>query len=409
LNFELGSVCGWDASDAGVFISIDGQQLGGRVFNDSMLCVPDAINFLPFSSPIFQATANTTTIRFRGEGNCTALSVQIGGGCTNVGQLANPGVIGIDNISIEAVNSEANWTNPFSGTIEICPGQDTLLQASIGSSAATYLWNTGATTSSITVDESGYYEVTVTDGCVSGTHGVDVIQNELPDLDLGSDLLGCFPNGASLGQAGESIVWADGAFSTPRTVTATGLYTGTIQNTCGSSTDAVLVTLDSLLYADTLISMEICDGVAGEIELDYDNTFTWIWPDGENDSSYRFASTANFVLEVASACGSFDVAVDLTAINCTAGIFIPNSFTPDGDGINDVWLPVVNDVTIKTCSVYNRWGDEIFVSNNESPVWTGNFKGGPYFVQDHIYTYLLEYVDQSGNIQIAKGHITLIR
>jgi hypothetical protein len=158
LNFELGSVCGWDASDAGVFISIDGQQLGDRIFNDSMLCIPDAINFLPFSSPIFQATANTTTIRFRGQGNCTSLSVQIGGGCTNIGQPANPGVIGIDNITIEPVNSVSNWAIPFSGIIEICPGQDTLLQADIGSASAIYLWNTGATTSNIVVNASGYYE-----------------------------------------------------------------------------------------------------------------------------------------------------------------------------------------------------------------------------------------------------------
>jgi gliding motility-associated-like protein len=409
LNFELGSVCGWDGSDAGVYITIDGMQLGERIFNDSMLCNPGVINFMPFTSPIFQANSNTTTIRFRGEGRCTALSVSIGGGCSSIGQLANPGVIGIDNISIEQISSAANWSSPIPEILEICPGQTTTLNASIGSSSATYTWNNGSIGSEITIDSPGFYEVVIEDGCLAASFSTEVILIPSPELELGNSIAGCYPNGVSIGQDYTNIEWQDGNFPTPRTIQANGLYIGFIENQCGSATDSISVELDVMPITDEIIESTICDGLTGQINIDLESPFSWIWPNGESDEAYTFTNSQYFVLPVSSPCGTVNFTIDLSVISCDVGVYIPNSFTPNGDGNNDIWQPIPNKVQITHCLIYNRWGEKIFESDQPHPVWVGDFKAGEYYCPDQMYNYQVSYIDPDGQAEIAIGHITLVR
>jgi gliding motility-associated-like protein len=96
--------------------------------------------------------------------------------------------------------------------------------------------------------------------------------------------------------------------------------------------------------------------------------------------------------------------------NYGADFYIPNSFIPDNDGLNDDFEVVFSDgYKIKNVilTIYNRWGEKVFSSTEIPLKWDGSFKGNP--VQTGIYTYefFMERIDRS-KVKI-NGHINLLR
>ncbi|MBL7944270.1 MAG: PKD domain-containing protein, partial [Flavobacteriales bacterium] len=89
--------------------------------------------------------------------------------------------------------------------------------------------------------------------------------------------------------------------------------------------------------------------------------------------------------------------------------YAPNSFTPNGDGINDVWKPVITGWSAYELTIFNRWGDAIFNTTNPEEPWLGQVDGGEYFAQNEAYTFHVVFNDLIGLPHEFTGHITLIR
>lgn len=93
-------------------------------------------------------------------------------------------------------------------------------------------------------------------------------------------------------------------------------------------------------------------------------------------------------------------------------IYIPNAFTPDGDGINDFWkIEGKGFVNLNfKATVFNRWGDVIFQSDDPSTPWLGDDMRNGYFVQDGVYFFIVEVQDVQYDIKYKyQGHVTLLR
>ncbi len=93
-------------------------------------------------------------------------------------------------------------------------------------------------------------------------------------------------------------------------------------------------------------------------------------------------------------------------------LFVPNAFTPDGDGINDVWQlkgsGFQKDAYI--CEIFNRWGEKLFESSDPEDVWTGNYIGGTVFVPDGVYFYRITIRDTQNDVNhLFEGHLTIVR
>ncbi|MBL0131070.1 MAG: gliding motility-associated C-terminal domain-containing protein [Chitinophagaceae bacterium] len=90
------------------------------------------------------------------------------------------------------------------------------------------------------------------------------------------------------------------------------------------------------------------------------------------------------------------------------GYYLPTAFTPNGDGLNDVVRPyLVGMKSLKSFSVFNRWGNLIFYSKTYGEGWDGKYKG---VVQDPgVYVWILEFINSSDSKVTEKGHITIIR
>jgi gliding motility-associated-like protein len=87
--------------------------------------------------------------------------------------------------------------------------------------------------------------------------------------------------------------------------------------------------------------------------------------------------------------------------------FIPNMFTPNGDGLNDILLVFGNDIATMKLSIFSRWGEEIFISNTQSQGWDGTYKGEP--VPPGVYAYQLSITYLNGEEDFMKGTVTVVR
>ena len=90
-------------------------------------------------------------------------------------------------------------------------------------------------------------------------------------------------------------------------------------------------------------------------------------------------------------------------------LYLPNAFTPDGDGLNDVFIPTVSDKNISSYQfrVYNRWGVLVFESNSIKQGWDGNYSGTS--CESGIYTWYIQVEKNFGESWYNKGVVKIIR
>lgn len=92
--------------------------------------------------------------------------------------------------------------------------------------------------------------------------------------------------------------------------------------------------------------------------------------------------------------------------------FIPNTFTPDADGRNEVFVPIVNGIDPDSYSlrIYDRWGTQVFFTNDPKEGWTGNINGGSYYAQSGMFVWRIEGKRLSNSkFEVVEGYVFLLR
>jgi gliding motility-associated-like protein len=129
-------------------------------------------------------------------------------------------------------------------------------------------------------------------------------------------------------------------------------------------------------------------------------------------STPMYSATYTVFAYTANNCMSKDV-INVYATCTKENLFIPNTFSPNGDGSNEVFYPRGRGIQkIKSFKIFNRWGrlihlSENFFANDQSAGWEG-IKDGKYVTPD-VYVYMIDLVCENGNIITLKGDVTLIR
>ncbi len=148
------------------------------------------------------------------------------------------------------------------------------------------------------------------------------------------------------------------------------------------------------------------------------DAYSWSWNFGELGSSssqnptFTFDEVGTYMVELAveSTHGCVDTVEYPVLIEDEFLIYVPNAFTPDGDGQNDVFLPVIRgeDPLQYEFYVFNRWGQLIFESYHPQIGWDGSFKAVP--SQTDVYVWKVIVKDQiGGETHEYIGHVNLLR
>jgi gliding motility-associated-like protein len=132
--------------------------------------------------------------------------------------------------------------------------------------------------------------------------------------------------------------------------------------------------------------------------------FMYVWNTGENANFINVTEDGEYTLIIKTEEGCADTS-SVVMINGSVIIQVPNAFTPNNDGLNDTFRPVVDYERVRQFSmvIYNRWGQMIFETNNPAEGWDG--KDAP----EGVYSWVVSYSNQTGKGYQLKGVVTLIK
>ncbi|WP_320019449.1 gliding motility-associated C-terminal domain-containing protein [Labilibaculum manganireducens] len=207
----------------------------------------------------------------------------------------------LDTVRVD-INSNLNLNLGFDQ--EICQGNTISLD--VGYVGASYLWNTGETTQTITVSTSGNYSVTVTDanGC-SGTDDINITVHPNPIVDLGADQEECNGNNIMFdaGHPGSAYLWSTGETLQGILVTTSGNYSVVMTDANGcSATDDANATIHANPTVNLGADQQTCSG--NTITFDAGNAgSTSLWSTGETTQTITVSASGNYSVVVTDANG----------------------------------------------------------------------------------------------------------
>ena len=147
---------------------------------------------------------------------------------------------------------------------------------------------------------------------------------------------------------------------------------------------------------------------------------TYLWSNGSTDSTATFDSAGTYWVKVTGGCNSpvalysYTVTDSIDCNSCAKALFVPNAFTPNGDGQDDFFYPRSGGgiALIKSFRVYNRWGSLLFersniMPNDASNAWDGTYQGDKPLPD--VYVWVVDALCENGKTINKKGSITVIR
>ena len=410
----------WSSAETTASISV--SAAGNYKVTVSNNCGTDTISkniFISNTAPVAVITASGSTAIC--QGNSVTLTASGGDNYlwSNAETTANISVSTNGNYKVTVSNncgsdtvSENIIVHPLpvavitaSGSTTICQGNSVTLTASGGDN---YLWSTTETTANITVSTAGNYRVTASNDCGSDTISVNIIVNPLPVVAItasGSTTI-CDGNTVLLtATAASDYLWNYGQTTQSITVSAVGGYFVKIKdaNDC-AATSATTAVSNSSVRANIVANTDVlCDG--SSIELTAVGGSDFLWASGESVANISVSEVGNYKVTVSNDCGSDTTSITIT--DCTDTItgilFVPNIFSPNGDGANDTLFAYSLNVKKITGEIYNRWGNKVFEWKEPKSGWDG--KDAPAGV--YAYFVSIEWIDEK--TRTVKGMLTLVR
>jgi gliding motility-associated-like protein len=126
--------------------------------------------------------------------------------------------------------------------------------------------------------------------------------------------------------------------------------------------------------------------------------------------SYTEPGTYVVALVVKSDHGCTDTILRPIVVGEDFGIYVPNAFTPNGDGLNDFFHPKGFGIVQYELNIFDRWGEKVFSTKEFAEGWDGKYQGrGGDVVEEGTYTWMINCTSVFGKAHELKGHVTLIR
>lgn len=289
----------------------------------------------------------------------------------------------------------------------LCPNSS--LTKSLNVTGAIYLWSTGSTAAAETFSQAGSYWVNVTVmGCVQ-TDSINI--SYFPDLlFIGRDTVLCFDSSSVVLQsnmASTAYLWNTGATSSSIVAHPDSIYILQMidNNNCVLKDTAWVTHHTPKVFLGNDISA--CLGENFILSVDRPEFVEYIWNTGQKIPTISVVETGTYYVKIKDNNGCYaDDSISFDFNGCS--LFIPNSFTPDEDGLNSIFNAQGENIIEYSLQIFNRWGQKVFETTDLKVGWDGKFNGVK--AELGIYSYKVEYRDAI-NLKHQKktGLVTLIR
>jgi len=334
-----------------------------------------------------------------------------------------------------------NVNPPLSGSASsspttICFGDNsTLTSTATGGNGGPYnfTWSPGGAGQTISVSPSNTttYTVTISDGCSPNvTYTTTVNVNQLPVITYSTTgLTGCepltvtysntTPNSVSCTWTINSIQYNNCAVTEtfPTQGTYNASLTVTDNNGCINTSSIVVATVYPMPIAQFSTDPSIANILEPSIQfnnLSSVGSYDWSFGDGNTSNmfspshSYGDTGTYNIQLIVTTQYGCTDTTYGTIIISDIFSVYVPNAFTPNGDGKNDYFTPVVTGAEYYEFLIFNRWGEMIYNSGKSGTPWNGEYKST--LSKDDVYVWKLHIKEKnSARVHDLIGHVTIVK
>jgi gliding motility-associated-like protein len=170
---------------------------------------------------------------------------------------------------------------------------------------------------------------------------------------------------------------------------------------------------------DQIQTEEMCES-AIVLDASMQDALSYSWNTGATSSSIIITQPGTYTAEIViGACNVFQTFIvnscseidtsDNTPDTTTEdyNIFMPNAFTPDNDGMNDIFFPVYYGMKMESLQIYDRWGELIFHSENANPQWDGSCNGK--MVSEGVFVVIVNAKTDHGKHIRKNAHLVLVR
>lgn len=267
-------------------------------------------------------------------------------------------------------------------------------------------------------DAPGTYPVTLTinepvcDASDTFTLNIDVLDGI--DLQSPPESYLCYYETSTelsvLAPEAASLEWNTGEEGGSITVSEPGIYTVTAtMNNCTDTEGLEVIRISALNLFDNPV---VCEGLQTLLEIPYDNGSNYQWCDNGGAVTQIYASEpGEYCYEFNDEYGCLQSGtVLLEHLDTDASVYIPNAFTPNNDGVNDVFKAFGVGWEDFSITVWNRWGEAVFESTDPEAFWDGSFEGGDHYVQNEVYTWRVTYTSSCSSEKVLKtGNVVVLR
>jgi len=183
----------------------------------------------------------------------------------------------------------------------------------------------------------------------------------------------------------------------------------TISGMCGGA-DSIQIVINPV--PDVQLSSEllsICSNENEEILLNSGViNANYLWQDGSINETFIVTIPGEYSVQVTDNNGCVNSDNIIVNNSCKGALWIANCFSPNNDGLNDLFGAIGNSIEEFNFLVFNRWGELLFQSNNIDDRWDGQYRGQ--LVATGTYLWAIEYkTPNDPTIKSLKGHVTLLR
>ncbi len=211
---------------------------------------------------------------------------------------------------------------------------------------------------------------------ITDTMEVKVVSAPIEELSLGADTTLCSGSTILLNahKGYKSYLWQDKSTNSTYSVTHPGAYYVSTVDACGNTyKDTIVVTASPSADFDLGPDLIICSGSSLLLQPP-GSYYSYLWSTGGTEKTLTVKQPDSYWLEVKdiNSCIRRDT-ITIGMKQCT-GLFVPNAFTPNEDGINDVFKPLFfQNVITYHFIIYNRWGEKVFESTTPAKGWVQVF------------------------------------
>ncbi len=287
----------------------------------------------------------------------------------------------------------------LTGDTLLCTGSPAIVYPATDTSTLTARWDDGITQFRRIFHTPGLKRITIRANGCQNEDSIRLVNANRPIAPVLGDTAFCAGDSMFIQLPDTGVVyrWNDGFTGRTRVLKNQGTYRVSVSNLCGTATTEFAITHKNVQAPALSLPSDTGFCIKETFELNLNQAgITYTWIDGYTGGKRTFITPGLYIVRAENECYGLTDSLRLRYLLCDCRIFLPDAFTPQGDGLNEVYKASTDCLLEKfEMRIYNRWGEKIYATRDVHAGWDGKFNG--VYCQPGVYICLISgIIPQAG-------------